>query len=79
MAGWEHLPLWLPPNDPEFDGFYAVNCQKAMDDGLTFRPIEDTIRDTWLWDLRARGDVELKMGLKREREMALLAKWRNEQ
>jgi 2'-hydroxyisoflavone reductase len=73
VAGWEHLPLWLPSTEREIAGFYKVDCRKAMDAGLTFRPIADTARDTWDWDCTRNG--ELAMGISRQRELELIAKW----
>lgn len=69
--------VWLPIYVPnEFVGMRAVNCQKAIKSGLTFRPLEETIRDTLVW----RGkDTELKAGLKPEQEQALLQEWKKEQ
>lgn len=74
VAGWEHLPLWLPSSMKEIEGFYKTDCRKAMDAGLTFRPIQETVRDTWAWDCTRDG--ELAAGLPRERELELIAKWR---
>lgn len=76
-AGWEHLPLWLPSTEREIAGFYKVNCSKAMDAGLAFRPIAETMRDTWQWDSAREG--ELVAGLPRTRELELIHKWRNQQ
>jgi 2'-hydroxyisoflavone reductase len=73
IAGWEHLPLWLPSSMQESAGFYKVDCSKAMDAGLAFRPIADTVRDTWVWD--SARDGELIAGLSRERELELIAQW----
>jgi 2'-hydroxyisoflavone reductase len=74
-AGWEHLPLWLPSSEREIAGFYKMNCKKAMDAGLAFRPVTETVRDTWDWDRAREG--ELALGLSRERELELIAKWQN--
>ena len=40
--------------------------------GLSFTPLEKTIKDTTDWAL-SRGKVELKNGLKREKELSILA------
>ncbi len=64
----------------------AVNIDKALAEGLTFRPLADTISETLAWD-RARAfetdeyaarlynASETKAGLKKEREESLLAEW----
>lgn len=72
------LPLWLPATET---GFMQVDCRKAFSAGLTFRPLAETVRDTWLWD-EPRAPEERKSGsriamkgpLTRERERELLAK-----
>lgn len=77
ITGWEHLPLWLPSTEREIAGFYKVDCRKAMDAGLAFRPIAETVRDTWQWDSAREG--ELAMGMSRARELELIAKWQTHQ
>jgi len=41
-----NLQPWAPD---EYAGINAANCNKAFADGLTFRPLADTIRDTLAW------------------------------
>ena len=60
---------------PGWDGFYTLSNGKAVDEGLRFRPLEETVRDTFVWD-RERGGEPLKSALSLEREAALLAQWR---
>lgn len=74
VAGWEHLPLWLPSSEKEIAGFYKIDCRKALRAGLAFRPIQETVPDIWAWDCAREG--ELAMGLSRERELELIAKWK---
>lgn len=73
-ANWEALPLWLPSSDPDIAGFWSCNVDKALGTGLTLRPISATIRDILAWDA---GRGELRMGLKRDREAALLATYQS--
>ena len=75
ISTWEALPLWLPSNEPDYAGFNAFDCNKAIKAGLTFRPIAETIRDTLAWDA-ARPQADLKMGLSRDHEMELLDTWK---
>lgn len=49
--------------------------RKALAHGLTFRPLEETVHDTFSWD-ETRGDEPLKSGFSPERETALLNEWR---
>ncbi len=62
------LPLWVPTQD---QGARSVNCGKAIGEGLTFRPLPQTIRDTLAW----KNGAELHAGLTREREQELLHAW----
>jgi 2'-hydroxyisoflavone reductase len=47
---WDELPVWLDlPRHPDFAGFLAVDITRALAAGLTFRPLEETVRDTLAW------------------------------
>lgn len=67
------LPLWIPGDEDA--GFAAINCQKAISAGLTFRPLTQTVRDTIAWHETRPADHEWRAAMKREREAALLAEW----
>jgi 2'-hydroxyisoflavone reductase len=68
---WMEIPLWIP--EAESEGFFAFDLSKAIGAGLTFRPIEQTVRDTLEW-LRTRpAEYEWRAGLSREKEAAILA------
>lgn len=81
---WSELPLWLPAGDEKFRHFMSVNCDRAISAGLTFRPLAETIRDTFEWD-EAREDKSPpadKGGVptpdktpRPERERELLEEW----
>lgn len=67
---WNELPLWIPDAD---NGIFEVRNDKAMAHGLTFRPLSDTVRNTFEWD-RARPQSEpMRAGISREREQQLLS------
>ena len=53
---WWDLPLWLPADVAPTA--WQVGTARAQELGLTVRPIDETIRDTWDW-LRALPDGEL--------------------
>ena len=77
VAAWSELPLWLPEEAaPHLKGFMFISPDKAIAAGLTLRPLSDTIRDTLTW-YPTRGDNTLKAGLDRDKERALLYKWRS--
>jgi 2'-hydroxyisoflavone reductase len=43
---WEHIPFWL---DPEEYGLMEVNIDRALTAGLNFRPLAETVHDTYAW------------------------------
>jgi|GEM_PF-3430006 len=55
-------------------GFLTINVNRAIQHGLTFRPLQETIRDTFQWDQTRRKDIVLKAGISREKETELLRK-----
>lgn len=71
---WSEMPLWVPDRE-KMEGFLSLDIGKALDAGLTFRPLDDTIRDTLAWEL-GRTDEGRKAGLAPEKERAVLDKWK---
>jgi 2'-hydroxyisoflavone reductase len=74
VTPWIDLPLWLPGE--ETAGVMAVNIDKAIGAGLTFRPLSETIRDTLSWAKGRPDDHEWRAGLTPEKEDELLDAWR---
>jgi 2'-hydroxyisoflavone reductase len=68
---WSDLPLWVPEQEG-WEGFSRVDSGKAVRDGLTFRPLTDTVRDTLEWDRSLPEDFPRPAGLPPEREAELL-------
>ena len=66
------LPLWLPR---EYAALQAIDCGKAIEAGLTFRPLSETIEDVLDWDRATTAGRELAAGLRPEREQELLRDW----
>jgi 2'-hydroxyisoflavone reductase len=73
---WMELPLWIPETNAEMAGFLRASSEKAIAEGLTFRPLSDTVRDTLAWDRTRPPDTEYRAGMKHEREAAILEAWR---
>jgi 2'-hydroxyisoflavone reductase len=74
---WTELPLWIPESDPDHGGMLLASNSRAVGAGLTFRPIAETIRDTFEWD-RREGAQQAALPIRvtpidREKEMRLLA------
>jgi 2'-hydroxyisoflavone reductase len=70
-VGEGDLPLWSA--DPKYSAMHETDVAKALQAGLAFRPVADTVRDTLEWD-HTRKDVQ-PSGLTPEREAELLAEW----
>ncbi len=75
VRAWSEIPLWLPEDSRELKGFMFVNCERAVNSGLVFRPLSETIQDTLAWRETNCPNEELKAGLSSDREQTLLRKW----
>ncbi|MCL6642308.1 MAG: SDR family oxidoreductase [Candidatus Bipolaricaulota bacterium] len=71
---WTELPLWVPDTE-EYKGFSAVDCTRAILDGLSFRPLAETVQDVLAWVATRPSDALWQAGLAREKEQELLHKW----
>jgi 2'-hydroxyisoflavone reductase len=69
---WSDLPTWIP-GDP----LMFVSNRRAVEAGLTFRPIAVTARDTLEWDKSrpAEARANRRFGWSREREREVLDAW----
>ena len=67
VGQWMELPMWLY----EDAGLHATDVSRAVDAGLTFRPLEETVRGT-LEQAETTGTA----GLDAEREATLIAAWK---
>ncbi len=74
---WTELPLWIPASiGPSVFASYADGAHRA---GLRWRPLTETVADTWAWQQslpdgwRPAGRTS---GLAADREQELLAAWR---
>ncbi len=81
VAPYMELPLWVPQEG--YAGHNRVNCRLAIEAGLRFRPLAETLRDTAAfieereaWSLQERGvSWKWRAGLDSVREDKLLAEW----
>lgn len=71
---WMELPLWIPDKE-RMEGFLSLDIHKALEAGLTFRPLSETIRDTREWEIEHEA-LERKAGLALDKEQRVLDKWR---
>lgn len=81
VGPWMELPVWLPADD---GGVMSVDIGRALDAGLSFRPLPETMRDTFEWQQTApdpstlptpTGNPRPKAGMEESRERALLNLW----
>jgi 2'-hydroxyisoflavone reductase len=74
---WSDMPVWIP-GQGETAGFHRRSIARAMNAGLTFRPLTTTAADTLAWFKAqpAERQAKLKAGLTPEREAALLTAWK---
>ena len=68
VGPWLELPLWL--TDPDAEYADRVDVSRALEAGLTFRPLEDTVRGAL-----EEAETTEGVGLTPKREAELLAAW----
>ena len=80
---WSEIPFWFPGE--EGVNFFSIDCRKALQAGLKFRPLSETVKATLAW-ITGQDDrieeperplvtVQGQTGLKPEREKELLRRW----
>ena len=76
IAPWSDMPVWVPPIG-EGIGLTTTSSARAIAKGLTYRPLDDTIKATldWWATLPPERQGKLRAGITREREAAVLAAW----
>jgi len=68
VGEWMELPLWVV--DRDMAGLLRADSTRAIAAGLTFRPLEETIRGAL-----DRAELTDAAGMKPEREAELLEAW----
>jgi 2'-hydroxyisoflavone reductase len=83
VGQWMELPLWIAESDPEWAHMQEADVSRALAAGLTFRPVDETVRDTLAWaesregrgpGTAAMGSAE-GVGLDADKEAELLREW----
>jgi len=78
---WTELPLWTPAV-PDLAAVWEATGDRALRTGMRYRPLTDTVRDTWTWlrrDFASAGGIPdgfpraEGLGLDRAKEEAILA------
>jgi 2'-hydroxyisoflavone reductase len=73
VQAWSDMPVWIGKEG----GLSQTNIERALNKGLTFRPLDVTARDTLAWfkSLPQERQSHPKAGLSPEREAEVLAAW----
>lgn len=77
VRAWSDMPAWMPPEGARA-GFARMSNERALDAGLTFRPLAVTAQETlaWFLGLPAERRDNLRAGLDPDREAFILDAWR---
>ena len=77
VSPWENLPLWAKE---EGKAYSLVSAARAVAAGLTFRPLEETVRGSLDWQNAHPELVKARSGpITPEREQSLLREWHEHQ
>jgi 2'-hydroxyisoflavone reductase len=73
VEAWSDMPVWTGDES----GMARTSNKRAIEKGLTFRPLADTARDTLAWfkQQTAERQAKLKAGIAPEREKEVLTAW----
>ena len=69
-SGPRSLPIWLPE---DYAGMLGRQCTRAVQAGLTTRPLEQTVTDVLAWELGNGPGRARRAGLSPDDERALIA------
>jgi 2'-hydroxyisoflavone reductase len=77
VSEWTDLPVWVP-GQGESSGFARRKIDRALQAGLTFRPLAPTAADTLAWfrQQRQARQAKPKTGLTPAREAEVLSAWK---
>ncbi|MFC9132429.1 SDR family oxidoreductase [Streptomyces sp. NPDC057099] len=75
---WTELPVWVPPGSDLHDALHSADVSRAVEAGLTCRPVAETVADTWSWLQDIGGTAPQRpdrppVGLDPEKEAKMLA------
>lgn len=80
VSPWGDMPAWVPGSG-DSAGFARHSNARALQAGLSFRPLGTTASDTldWFAAQPAERQASLRAGIKPEREAEVLAAWKARQ
>lgn len=80
VAPWMELPMWIPSNMEGLgQGLEQISVAAAVAEGLTFRPMADTVQETLAFARLRPEDHTWRAGLAAEKEKEVLAAWHETQ
>ena len=59
-------------------GFLQIDSTRAQREGLSYRPLRDTVLHTFAWQKTLPSEHAWQAGLTREREKLLIQQWRSQ-
>jgi 2'-hydroxyisoflavone reductase len=74
---WQEMTMWIPASDEKFRGMNDTSVEKAKADGLTTRPLKDTVRDLLAWHNTRDLSTPSAFGLPADKEQSVLEAWRS--
>lgn len=78
---WMGIPMWIPASMAAEATMGSINRRKSIENGMRFRPLAQTARDTAQWMEETRPDFEFgakpgAAGISRAHEAELIAAWK---
>jgi 2'-hydroxyisoflavone reductase len=73
VTPWSEVPLWVP-DEEEHQGFMFIDSSRAVEKGLRYGPLRETIRGV-LDDTADRDISDFKAGLHPTKEASILRRW----
>jgi 2'-hydroxyisoflavone reductase len=77
IGEWIEMPLWVSETNPDNQGLNTIDISKAVGEGLAFRSLQETSRDTLDWAKTRPEDHKWRTGITPERERELIEKLRD--
>ena len=76
LRAWQELPMWADADSAQ-SGSLTWSSRKALEAGLTIRPVDATVRDTLQWYRRLPEERQsaLRAGIAAQREAQVLNEW----
>lgn len=72
---WQELTMWIPASNEAFAHMNETGVEKAKRDGLTFRPLKDTVKTLLAWHNQRDLSQPPGYGLPAEKEQKVLEAW----